>query len=172
MGYVAPINAAGLFNRHMAASATVLDAGCGTGLVGECLHQMGYRNIVGLDYSKKMLKEAESKQVYSALLQGDLNDLHDINDNQYNGVISVGTFTSGHVGPGALNELIRVTRPAGIICFTVRDSAWQEESYDAAITSMVKDGKWELLEEKDFDYIRSEGSLCRTCVFQVASPFD
>ena len=168
MGYVAPIHAAELFHKHLAESVKILDAGCGTGLVGECLRQMGYTDITGLDYSADMLQQAEKKKVYTALLQGDLNNLHEIENNKYDGIISVGTFTSGHVGPEALNELVRVSRPGGIICFTVRDSAWEEDKYDAAITSMVNNGKWILLEEQDFDYIRSEGSLCRTCVYQVA----
>jgi predicted TPR repeat methyltransferase len=168
MGYVAPVHAAGLFNKHLKESGKILDAGCGTGLVGECLHKMGFSDITGLDYSGDMLQQAEQKGIYTALLQGDLNDLHEIKDNKFDGVISVGTFTSGHVGPGALKELVRITKPGGVICFTVRDSAWLEDGYDGAIAAMVKDGMWKLLEEQDFDYIRSEGSLCRTCVYQVA----
>ena len=36
----------------------VLDAGCGTGLVGEILHKKGIKNIVGVDFSQQMLNLA------------------------------------------------------------------------------------------------------------------
>jgi 2-polyprenyl-3-methyl-5-hydroxy-6-metoxy-1,4-benzoquinol methylase len=41
------------------ADIDVLDMGCGTGLVGQYLHEDGFKNIVGLDASPGMLKEAE-----------------------------------------------------------------------------------------------------------------
>jgi len=37
----------------------ILDFGCGTGLVGQCLNEMGYSNISGIDASEKMLELAE-----------------------------------------------------------------------------------------------------------------
>lgn len=42
----------------------ILDLGCGTGLVGEQLYNMGYKNIDGIDFSDELLKVAESKKVY------------------------------------------------------------------------------------------------------------
>ncbi|MEE4276839.1 MAG: methyltransferase domain-containing protein, partial [Halieaceae bacterium] len=58
-GYVAPaICADALLNCLPDNSATVLDAGCGTGLVGERLAEAGVARIDGLDYSTDMLKRA------------------------------------------------------------------------------------------------------------------
>ncbi len=39
-------------------NARILDAGCGTGLVGRRLRQAGYTEIHGSDYSLKMLDQA------------------------------------------------------------------------------------------------------------------
>ena len=36
----------------------ILDFGCGTGFVGQCLNDLGYRNISGLDISENMLELA------------------------------------------------------------------------------------------------------------------
>jgi len=59
------------------------------------------QNIDGLDSSQKMLKKAAEKQAYLNLTQADLTSSLNIPDNQYDAVISVGTFTCAHVGPVA-----------------------------------------------------------------------
>jgi SAM-dependent methyltransferase len=59
MGYQAPFAAADLLHLNLGMpSARILDAGCSTGLVGEELFRLGYRNLVGLDYSADMLERA------------------------------------------------------------------------------------------------------------------
>jgi len=47
--------------------AKILDAGCGTGLVGEILHEKKFNNIVGVDFSQPMLDQALEKNVYQSL---------------------------------------------------------------------------------------------------------
>ena len=45
-------------------------------------------------------------------------------DGHFAAVISAGVFTTGHVGPEGLDELLRVTRPGGIIVLTVKGTLW------------------------------------------------
>ena len=45
----------------------VLDFGCGTGLVGQNLHENGFRKISGIDASQGMLNQAKGKGVYEHL---------------------------------------------------------------------------------------------------------
>jgi len=52
--------------------ARILDAGCGTGLVGRRLQQAGYTDVHGSDYSEKMLDEASTSGAYRSLVQHDL----------------------------------------------------------------------------------------------------
>ena len=49
-----------------------------------------------------------------------MNSASPIDAGAYNGVTCVGTFTSAHVEPEALHELLRVTRLGGIVCCNVR----------------------------------------------------
>ena len=42
----------------------ILDAGAGTGIIGEMLVQQGYRNIDALDISEEMLNLAKQRNVY------------------------------------------------------------------------------------------------------------
>lgn len=168
LAYVAPLAASKMLNRYTEPSSTrLLDAGCGTGLVGECLRELGYANIDGIDYCKSMLNKAKEKQVYNSLIHADLTSVLDLADDHYDAAICVGTFTCGHIGPGAFHELIRVVKPGGYICFTVRDQAWQEEKYGAAIQAVENKGEWKLMEENVSDYIQQEGSLCKICLYQV-----
>ena len=168
MGYVAHLTAAKLLSETLKeTNARILDAGCGTGLVGEALYQMGYKNLFGLDYSQHMLDQAEKKGVYKTLRQGDLTQRLDLDDNSFDSVISVGTFTCGHVGPEALTELIRLTRPDGYICFTVREQAWQEDDYASAIKEIESRKLWRKIKHLDTDYILKEGASCTICLYQV-----
>ena len=50
----------------------VLDLGCGTGLVGLVLADLGLGPFTGIDLSPSMLAEAATKNVYAELIEGDL----------------------------------------------------------------------------------------------------
>ena len=167
LDYVAPVHAGRILNAHLKdLEVPILDAGCGTGLVGLCLNELGYTRIEGLDYSPEMLEKARAKEVYSRVFQGDLTDRLDLPDACYGAIISVGTFTCGHVGPEAFSELLRITRPGGLICFTVRDRAWDEDAYQAVLDEHAAAGRWQLVEDVTTDYLRGEGSRCRICVYR------
>jgi len=71
-----------------------------------------------------MLAEARQKRVYQALDCMDMNQPLAIAADAYDAVTCIGTFTSTHVAPEALFELVRVTRPGGAVVFTVRDDYW------------------------------------------------
>ncbi len=167
-GYVAHIASA----RALAAilgekQARILDAGCGTGLVGEVLRGMGYSNIDALDYSREMLKEAEKKQVYKRLFLADLSKPLDIADNTYDAVVCTGTFTFGHVDAIAFDELIRITKPEGYFCFTIRDGAYQEYGYRSRMLDLERANAWELCSMRDEDYLCNEGVKCKLCTYRV-----
>ena len=51
-----------LLNYLKNKKARVLDAGCGTGLVGEILHKNSFNNIEGVDFSEEMLSVANQKK--------------------------------------------------------------------------------------------------------------
>jgi predicted TPR repeat methyltransferase len=127
---------------------------------------MGYRNLEGFDYSTQMLERAKDKGVYTRLHQGDLTGRLDLADNSYDAIISVGTFTCGHVGPEAFEELIRITKPGGHFCFTVRDQAWEKDNYRVSMDKIENIGAWKRVEEKTTAYIQQDGSSCNVCIYQ------
>jgi SAM-dependent methyltransferase len=168
MGYVAPALASEALERYLEdRHKPVLDVGCGTGIVGDILHGRGYRSLDGLDYSQDMLRKASEKGVYRELFQADLRKAIDIPTNRYDAIISVGTFTIGHVGPNAFGELIRITKPNGTICVTVRMEAWISENFREAMAAMENEGLWQLEELRTAPYIREDESSCKLCVYRI-----
>lgn len=167
-GYVAHIESAKALDKALNdKSCRILDAGCGTGLVAEELGRMGYSAMDALDYSKEMLDEAESKNLYQQYVQADLNAPLDMSENEYGAVVCTGTFTYGHVKPQAFNELVRITQPGGIICFTIREGAFEDYNYREEMLKMEKEKLWELVEMKDTDYLQKEGVSCKLCTYRV-----
>lgn len=126
MNYVAPRIAAERLADLAKADAVALDAGCGTGLAGVELADLGFKTIDGMDISPDMLDEARKKSVYRDLRVEDMTQKLSYDTDSYDAVICVGTFTHAHVGPKGFNELIRITRPGGVIVATVHEEVWPD----------------------------------------------
>ena len=102
----------------------ILDVGAGTGALAEALLQKGKFSIEATDISEEMLKVADSKNIYKRGFISDLTKEIPVDNDFYDGVISSGTFTHGHVGPAAIHELVRVTKPGGLITISVNEKHW------------------------------------------------
>lgn len=169
-GYRHPAIGLALLARYLpSGSAPVLDAGAGTGLVGEWLGLIGYRQVEALDLSEGMLAVARSKNIYSALHQAALGSPLPFADNHFAAVISTGVFTTGHVGAEGLDELIRATRSGGVIVLTVKDVVWAA-GFAARIAELAANGSIGLLEETE-PYVSMPGEAgitpSRALVFRV-----
>lgn len=126
-GYRHPAVCLALLARHLPrGAAPVLDAGCGTGLLGQWLGLLGYPEVEGLDLSEGMLEVAEAKGCYRALHRLALGRPLPFADGAFAGIVSAGVFTTGHVGAEGLDELARVCRPAGAVVLTVKTTLWAE----------------------------------------------
>ena len=167
-GYTSPQKAVDLLSESMRLSnLRVLDAGCGTGLVGSLLKVAGVPNITGIDYSSGMLAQAQEKRIYDALHLMDMNQSLDLASNSFDAVTCIGTFTSTHVKPDAVRELVRVTRPGGSVIFTVRDDYWRATHF-VDLVAELHATKTVCLEQIRLEpYIQSEGSQCRFVVLTV-----
>jgi len=126
-GYRHPSICLALLARHLPrGAAPLLDAGAGTGLIGEWLGIMGYPHVEALDISTGMLKVAEQKGAYKALHCLALGGELPFADGAFAGIVSAGVFTSGHVGVEGLDELIRICRKGGVVVLTVKNTLWQD----------------------------------------------
>ena len=135
--------------------AKIYDAGCGTGLVGIELKKYGFKNFYGSDLSQKLL-DLIPAGLYQKLNKVDLNKIIQEEDNTYDAVMCVGTFTFAHVKPPALDEFIRITKNKGLICFTINEGIHEEYGFDKKIEQLNKDNKWKEIEFFKSNYIASK----------------
>ena len=167
-GYTSPQKAVQLLLDAVGSlELTVLDAGCGTGLVGVLLKEAGMSSLTGIDYSPGMLAEAEKKGVYDALHKMDMNLPLTLPSDSFDAVTCIGTFTSTHVKPEAVKELARVTRSGGVLVFTVRDDYWQSTNFIDLVTELHVSEVARIEQIRLEPYIHSEGSECRFVVLRV-----
>jgi len=168
IGYVGHSITSELLIKYLDNSkAKILDAGCGTGLVGEILHEKNFNNIVGIDFSQPMLDQALEKNVYQSLILADLNEKLAFKDNTFDAIVCAGTFTCGHVGPEAFSELIRVTKNGGYISFTVRNQEWNHLPYEKTIKKLEEKNLWLCMESLITDYNIAESVSCHLCLYRV-----
>lgn len=106
--YVAPVLVAqvSLKSSNNPANSVILDAGCGTGLVGQALAMAGAKAIDGLDLSSAMLTVAKQTGAYRNLAQADLTRRIEKADETYDIATCVGTFHSRPCWPLSCSERI------------------------------------------------------------------
>ena len=154
--YTGPKESVNVFKKYaLNKNIKILDAGCGTGLVGAELKKYNYLNIDGADLSKKLLNLVP-KGYYKKLEQVDLNKPIKTENNLYDAVMCVGTFTFGHVKPQALDEFVRVTKKNGLICFTINEGVYEDYGFDKKIKQLKNENKWKEIEFFKSDYIASK----------------
>lgn len=114
-----------------------LDVGCGTGAVAAAMPDSTL--IDGLDLSPEMLEVARGKGLYRHLIQANLKERLPLEDGQIPGLLSAGTFTHGHVGAEALDELTRILAPGGLAVLSIRDEIWETMGFDQTFTRLIAD---------------------------------
>ena len=123
--YLSPKKISIFFNKYAKSTDTpILDVGAGTGLVGEFLYRTGNKKIIGLDISLEMLKQAKLKGCYSSLMEVDVTKKIPLKNNSIGAIVSAGTFTHGHVGPDAFDELLRITKPGGLFILSINSKVF------------------------------------------------
>jgi len=146
-GYLSPAIIAGIVGCYVPRdSSPILDAGAGTGLIGEVLNILGYKDIVALDLSKGMLDVAARKGVYSELHQIALGNDLDFPTDHFAAVVCAGTFVAGHAPPDSFDELIRITQPGGHIIFTVRSDVYERGGFRDKQQQLQQANEWQLVE--------------------------
>ncbi len=146
-GWIAPRKAADVLSRYVPKDARILDAGAGTGLVGECLAALGYGDLVAMDLSAGMLEQARQKGVYRECRQMVLGEVLDFPTGSFDAVISVGVFTLGHAPAESLHELVRITKPGGHVLFGLRPDVYVANGFKEVQEELESRGAWKLVEE-------------------------
>jgi SAM-dependent methyltransferase len=166
-GYSTPAVTAWFFGRYVRPEdGPVLDAGAGSGMMGQVLAPHGYHELVGIDVSQNMLELARRKGVYGDLREMALGGPLDFPTDAFSAVVSTGVFAAGHAPPESFEELIRVTRPGGHVIFSVRTDVYEEGGFKDKQEALEGEGRWRLVEASEpFSHLRFEDPDLKVQVF-------
>jgi predicted TPR repeat methyltransferase len=166
-GYSTPAVTAWFFGRYVKPEdGAILDAGAGTGMMGEILAPLSYTDLVGIDVSANMLDLARSKGVYKELRVMELGGPLDLPTDAFAAVVSTGVFAAGHAPPESFEELIRVTKPGGQVIFSVRTDVYVEGGFQEKQEALEKEQRWQLVERSEpFSHLRFEDPNLKVQVF-------
>jgi SAM-dependent methyltransferase len=165
LGYLSPSLLTAQFARLVDwRDRPIIDLGCGTGLVGAELRGHGFDAVDGLDLSEPMMTHARNRGVYGSLITADLNQPIPIADGAYAAAICNGTFTSGHVGAGCLDEVLRIIEPNGVLSCAVHHSVWDALGFSTRFGELAAEGRLDVVEIIESPYYASspadDGRLC------------
>ena len=135
-----------VITRHPAARS-VLDVGCGTGLVGRALRARGFAGrIIGVDISHASLRIAEQRGGYDSLEHADLQQRLAVEDDSVDAVVCVGVMTYLPDVEAVWQEFARVARPGGLVVATQREDLWHARDCQAVVGRLQDNGLWTPLE--------------------------
>jgi predicted TPR repeat methyltransferase len=131
LGFTGTHRVADLLAEHTPGQASgrdapVIDLGCGTGVAGARLRELGFTTVDGIDISPEMLDVAARRGAYRHLLVADLTDAEQVATRraEYAAAVSAGTFTTGHVGADALPAIVGLLRPGAVVAWVVAEVMW------------------------------------------------
>ena len=148
-GWTPPDHIAEIFSKYVDVNSRILDAGVGTGLVGEALVKRGYSDLFGIDISEGMMEKARKKGLYRELHRMKMGDPLKFSTDFFDAVIAVGVMAMGHAPATALDELVRITRPGGHLVYTLRPVVYEDWGFKEKHATLESQGKWTLLEKTD-----------------------
>ncbi len=125
----------------------ILDIGCGTGVLGEELLNMGSSmnrlEIDGADISAAMLKQCKTKQRYRNLFEVDLTNAESAKalKNDYGAVLSSGTFTHGHLGTEPFMSMLEFVKPGGLLVVAINKQHYSNSGFSDAIKKLEGQGR-------------------------------
>jgi predicted TPR repeat methyltransferase len=133
--------------------STILDLGCGTGLMAYSLK--GYQRLVGIDLSPRMLEKAAARKAYTELVEADVDGyLQDQPDATFDLITSADVFVYMGDLETTFIEAIRVLTPGGVFAFSVE--ALLDEKGDFRLKPT---GRY----QHHIDYIRRTAQLAGLC---------
>ena len=124
-------------------AGSVLDVGCGTGLVGQALRARGCTaRLVGLDISQTSLRVAAQTGVYATLEAADLQQPFSVEDDGVDVLVCVGVMTYLPDVEGVWREFARVVRPGGLVVLTQREDLWEPRRCQEVVDRLAAENVW------------------------------
>lgn len=97
------------FKKHVNQGMKILDVGCGYGRTLSELHNNGFANLTGVDFSEKMIKRGLNLYPYLKLIKNNGKTLPFLDD-EFDAVILIGVLTSNFQNKEQENLIREISR--------------------------------------------------------------
>lgn len=155
-GYIAPqLSVSALGEICPDRSGTIIDLGCGTGLVGVQLQAAGYSVFDGTDISQGMLDQAKEKGIYRNLVKSDLTQQIPFSNDVYDAALCVGSMGAGHVDASHVPEMLRVIKPGGVLVIHTNETYYKKGSFEQKFRSLEENNTWTIHRIERQNYMES-----------------
>ena len=129
---------------------TVLDAGCGTGIMHSYLSNLGIKDCIGIDLSEYMLLKAKEKQFYTQLHQMYLAETLKFNPDSFDLLLCLDVTSYLSTDMPFFYEFGRITCPGGgrITCpggkiiLIYRDDVYEIRKWVEQHEKLCQEGTW------------------------------
>lgn len=168
VGYATPTRvASALAACLIERDAPILDFGCGTGLSGEALRDVGFTVLDGTDLSAEMLRVAKAKNVYRTLQQTDPDAPPPFDVGEYRAIVAAGVISIG-AAPGAVyDELLSHLAPGGLFAFSLNDQSMTLPDYIDRVRASFEDGRAKLLSKAHGPHLTHNDQNSGSTVFVI-----
>ncbi|EPY2309561.1 MULTISPECIES: class I SAM-dependent methyltransferase [Clostridium] len=139
------------FAKYVRKDARILDVGCGYGRTLEQLYQNGYKNLIGIDFSEKMIQRGKKQYPYLDL-RVKLQDNIELKSESCDAVILFAVLTciiNNQEQLKLLKDIERVLKPGGILYindFLLNTDERNVSRYNIFVEKYQKYGVFELPE--------------------------
>ncbi|MGK0272283.1 MAG: putative TPR repeat methyltransferase [Cocleimonas sp.] len=123
----------------------ILDIGCGTGISGKILSDVGFSSIDGCDINPEMLKVAETRKIYKELWLSDPENPFPFENGKFDAITAVGVIGAGAAPLIVFHQAISKLTKGGLFVFSFNDHTLEDLSYEAAIDHVIESNKLELI---------------------------
>jgi ubiquinone/menaquinone biosynthesis C-methylase UbiE len=129
---------------------TVLDVGCGTGLLARYLNEHRQAQVTGIDQNRWMLSMASAIAPQIRWDYG-MAELLPYPNNSFDAVLSQFALSLFHDAEDAVKEMIRVVRPGRSIAVTMWDSLESSSAYHALCDLFSREFGGKLIDRLSLD---------------------
>jgi len=157
-GFLCPALLAKYLKPYLKGGETILDVGCGPGLVGDELKKVGWHGtLIGVDIAEKRLSEAVAKKIYTYGVHASTYDLP-FPEKNFDVVLS--SAMVGLTGPKSVQEMQRVVKSNGYLACVagqIKKYTWSVENFEKSCEylSVLPNAKFLLFKEIGTGYSKS-----------------
>ena len=157
------------FEKHVSRESKILDVGCGYGRTLNEVHNYGFKNLIGVDFSQGMI--ARGKKLYPQLVMEKNEGKLPFDDDTFDAVLLLAVLTciiEDEDQKKLINEILRVLKDNGI--FYINDFMINEDKRNIKRYNKYKDkyGKYGV-------FVLPEGAVVRhhtkDHIFEITKDF-